>query len=81
MTDQVFTGCNRVPGPQLCQVLQLIGVRLFPPRPARRDHSFLAGPQPATSISAPVRRWPRPHDSDEAVAFTTVGDLPIVPTR
>src|SRR5437879_4021588 len=81
MTDQVLYRLNRVPERNYIKFLELIGVRLFPPTAARAPITFwLAGPQPATvhirpgTQAATVRT-----EADEAIVFTTVGDVPIVP--
>lgn len=81
MTDQVLYRLNRIPERNYIKFLELIGVRLFPPTAARAAITFwLAGPQPGTihirpgTQAATVRT-----EADEAIVFTTVGDLPIVP--
>ena len=81
MTDQVLYRLNRIPERNYIKFLELIGVRLFPPTAARAAITFwLAGPQPGTihirpgSQAATVRT-----ETDEAIAFTTIGDLAIVP--
>jgi len=82
MTDQVLYRLNRVPDRNYVKFLELIGVRLFPPTAARAAITFwLAGPQPATVHIRPGTQVATLRtDTDEAIAFTTVGDLPIVPT-
>ena len=84
MTDQVVYRLNRVPGPQLRQVprahrRQPLSRRRPPARPmtfwlsapaARRRHD------PAGTQVATVRT-----DTDEAIAFTTIEDLPIIPSE
>src|SRR6202023_1132913 len=82
MAAQVLYRLNRVPERNYVKFLELIGVRLFPPTAARAAITFwLAGPQPAPPPirPGPHGATPRP-DPDEAIAFTTVGALPIVPT-
>src|ERR1700682_1354549 len=81
MTDQVLYRLNRVPDRNYIKFLELIGVRLFPPTAARAAITFwLAGPQPATVHIRPgTQVATRRTDADEAIAFTTIGDLPIVP--
>src|SRR5438132_1178494 len=81
MTDQVLYRLNRVPERNYIKFLELIGVRLFPPTAARAAITFwLAGPQPGTihirpgTQAATVRT-----EADEAIVFTTIGDVPIVP--
>src|ERR1700694_5626463 len=82
MTDQVLYRLNRVPERNYVKFLELIGVRLFPPTAARAAITFwLAGPQPATGHIRPGTQVATLRtDTDEAVAFTTVGELLIVPT-
>ena len=83
MTDQVLYRLNRVPERNYVKFLELIGVRLFPPTAARAAITFwLAGPQTATVHIRPgTQVATRRSDTDEAIAFTTIGDLPIVPSR
>jgi predicted phage baseplate assembly protein len=81
MTDQVLYRLNRVPDRNYVKFLELIGVRLFPPTAARVPITFwLAGPQPST---VPIRPGTQAAtlrtDTDEAIIFTTVGDLAVVP--
>ena len=82
MTDQVLYRLNRVPERNYIKFLELIGVRLFPPTAARAAITFwLAGPQPATIHIRPGTQVATLRtESDEAIAFTTLGDLPIVPS-
>src|ERR1700756_4516140 len=81
MTDQVLYRLNRVPERNYVKFLELIGVRLFPPTAARAAITFwLAGPQPAPVHIRPGTQVATVRtDSDEAIVFTTVGDLPIIP--
>src|SRR5436305_1593846 len=83
MTDQVLYRLNRVPERNYVKFLELIGVRLFPPTAARAAITFwLAGPQTSTvHIKPGTQVATRRSDTDEAIAFTTIGDLPIVPSR
>ena len=82
MTDQLLYRLNRVPERNYIKFLELIGVRLFPPTAARAAITFwLAGPQPGTihirpgSQAATLRT-----ESDDAIVFTTLGDLAIIPS-
>lgn len=80
MTDQVLYRLNRVPERNYIKFLELIGVRLFPPTAARAAITFwLAGPQPGT---IPIRPGTQAAtlrtETDEAIVFTTIGDLAIV---
>jgi predicted phage baseplate assembly protein len=82
MTDQLLYRLNRVPDRNYVKFLELIGVRLFPPTAARAAVTFwLAGPQPSVLHIKPGTQVATLRtDTDEAIAFTTVGDLAIVPT-
>jgi predicted phage baseplate assembly protein len=82
MTDQLLYRLNRVPDRNYVKFLELIGVRLFPPTAARVGVTFwLAGPQPsAINIKPGTQVATLRTDTDEAIVFTTVGDLAIVPT-
>ena len=82
MTDQILYRLNRVPDRNYIKFLELIGVRLFPPTAARAAITFwLAGPQPNTVHIRPGTEVATLRtDADEAISFTTVGDLAIVPT-
>jgi predicted phage baseplate assembly protein len=82
MTDQVVYRLNRVPDRNYVKFLELIGVSLFPPTAARTQVTlWLTAPQPDTVIIpagtqvATVRT-----ETDEAIAFATTDDLPIVPS-
>ncbi|HEY2300767.1 MAG TPA: putative baseplate assembly protein [Acidimicrobiales bacterium] len=80
MVDQLIYRLNRVPDRNYLKFLELIGVRLFPPVPARVPVTFwLSAPQadavhvsPGTLV-ATVRT-----ETEEAVTFTVLGDLDIV---
>src|SRR5437867_4328127 len=77
MTDQVLYRLNRVPERNYVKFLELIGVRLFPPTAARAAITFwLAGPQSSTVHIKPGTQVATLRtDTDEAIAFTTIGDL------
>ena len=81
MTDQLLYRVNRVPDRNYVKFLELIGIRLFPPSAARGDVTFwLSGPQPQPlripggTQAATIRT-----EADQAIVFTTLDDLPIVP--
>ncbi len=82
MTDQVLYRLNRVPERNYIKFLELIGVRLFPPTAARAAITFwLAGPQASTIHIRPgTQAATLRTETDEAIVFTTIGDLPIVPS-
>lgn len=81
MVDQLLYRLNRVPDRHYVKFLELIGVRLFPPTAASVDVTFwLSAPQPDTigvppgSQVATLRT-----ETVEAIVFTTVEDLAVVP--
>src|SRR5487761_1897284 len=81
MTDQLLYRVNRVPDRHYVKFLELIGIRLFPPSAARGDITFwLSGPQPdAVRIPGGTQAATIRTETDEAIVFTTLDDLPIVP--
>lgn len=81
MTDQVVYRLNRVPDRNYVKFLELLGVRLFPPTAARGLVTFwLSAPQPdAIRIAAGTQVATVRTETDEAIVFTTLDDLPIVP--
>lgn len=82
MTDQLLYRLNRVPERNYIKFLELIGVRLFPPTAARAAVTFwLAGPQPNTIHIRPGSQVATLRtESDDAIVFTTLGDLAIIPS-
>ena len=81
MTDQLLFRLNRVPDLLYVKFLELIGVRLFPPTPARTPVTFwLAAPPtavlriPANTKVATVRT-----ETVDAITFSAVEDLDIIP--
>ena len=82
MVDQLLYRLNRVPELNYLKFLDLIGVRLFPPGPARAPVTFwLSAPQPATvRIPAGTEVATLRTEAIEAVAFETADDLEILPT-
>ena len=82
MTDQVVYRLNRVPDRNYVKFLELIGVSLYPPTAARTAVTFwLSGPQPdVVTIAAGTQVATIRTDTDEAIAFATIEDLPIVPS-
>jgi len=81
MTDQLLYRLNRVPDRHYVKFLELIGVRLFPPAAARGEVTFwLSAPQSDTvRIAGGTQVATVRTETDEAVVFTTLDDLPIVP--
>ena len=81
MTDQLLYRVNRVPDRNYVKFLELIGIRLFPPSAARGQVTFwLSGPQPdAIRIAGGTQAATIRTETDQAIVFTTLDDLPIVP--
>ena len=83
MTDQLLYRLNRVPDRNYVKFLELIGVRLFPPTAARCPVTFwLSAPQPdVVTIPLGTQVATVRTETDEAIVFATIEDLPIVPAR
>ncbi len=83
MTDQLLYRLNRVPDRNYVKFLELIGIHLFPPSAARGGVTFwLSAPQPDTvRIAGGTQVATVRTETDEAVVFTTLDDLPIVPVK
>ena len=81
MVDQLIYRLNRVPDRNYIKFLELIGVELRPPAAARSSATFwLAAPQPQPVIVRAESRVATPRtDVSEAVTFSTVEELAIVP--
>ncbi|HWE57109.1 MAG TPA: putative baseplate assembly protein [Acidimicrobiales bacterium] len=82
VTSQLIYRLNRVPDRLYVKFLELIGVRLLPPTPARAQLTFwLSAPQPgpvvipAGSLAATLRT-----DTEQAISFSTTTELPINPS-
>src|SRR5438045_4156867 len=82
MVDQLLYRLNRMPERNYIKFLELIGLHLYPPTAARADITFwLSAPQPEViSVPADTEVATRRTDTSDAVTFTTIGDLSIVPT-
>ena len=82
MTDQLIYRLNRVPDRNYVKFLELIGVNLFPPTAARAQVTFwLSAPQPdVVRITAGTQAATVRTETDEAIVFATVEDLPIIPS-
>ncbi|MFC9622963.1 putative baseplate assembly protein [Streptomyces sp. NPDC056930] len=82
MVDQLLYRLNRVPDKNYSAFLDLLGITLFPPSVARADVDFwLSAPQPETvRLPAGTEVATSRGDAEEAVVFSTSGDLPIVPS-
>jgi predicted phage baseplate assembly protein len=81
MTEQLIYRLNRIPTHNYVKFLELMGVKLFPPTAAGAPVTFwLAAPQPETvSIPIGTRVATLRTDTDEAIVFSTVEKLDIVP--
>jgi len=81
MTDQLLYRLNRVPDRHYVKFLELIGVRLFPPSAARGEATFwLSAPQPEpVRVGAGTQVATVRTQTEEAIVFTTLEDLPIIP--
>ncbi len=80
MTDMMLYRMNKVPEKNYIKFMELIGIKLEPPRPARVDVTFrLSTPQANTVVIpkgtevATVRT-----ETQEAISFTTDDDLRII---
>ncbi|HEU5003791.1 MAG TPA: putative baseplate assembly protein [Actinomycetota bacterium] len=81
MTDQLLFRLNRVPDRLYIKFLDLMGIRLFPPTAAKVDVTFWLSATQEVTIDVPAGtevstlRTP----TEEAVSFTVLSDLAIVP--
>ncbi|MFJ3219209.1 putative baseplate assembly protein [Kitasatospora sp. NPDC086801] len=82
MVDQLLYRLNRVPEKNYSAFLDLLGVRLFPPAAATAEVDFwLSAPQPETVLlRAGTEVSTLRTETEEAVVFSTVEDLPVVPS-
>jgi predicted phage baseplate assembly protein len=82
MTDQLLYRLNRVPDRHYVKFLDLLGVGLFPPTAARAGVTFwLSAPQPdSVRIAAGTQVATPRTEADEAIVFSTLADLAIVPS-
>src|SRR4051812_42697187 len=80
MTDQLIYRMNRIPDRLFIKFLELIGVRLFPPTPARVNETFwLSAPQDATlTIPMGTRVATVQTETNPAIVYATGEDLDIV---
>jgi predicted phage baseplate assembly protein len=81
MVDQLVYRLNRVPDLNYVKFLELIGVELRPPSPARGRVTFwLSAPQPAPVLVRAESQVSTPRtDIHDPVVFTTLRELEIVP--
>src|SRR5689334_12971440 len=80
VTDQLLYRLNRVPDRLYLKFLELLGIELVPPTPARADTTFwLAAPrQDDVIVRAGTEVATTRTETADAVAFETVEDLTIV---
>ena len=81
MVDQLIYRLNRVPDRHYVKFLELIGVELRPPAPARGAVTFwLSAPQPQPVVVRAETEVATPRtDVHEPIVFSTIHDLSIVP--
>jgi len=81
MTDQAVYRMNRIPDRNYVKFLELIGVSLFPPTAARTQVTlWLTGPQAdLVRIAAGTQVATVRTETEDAIAFATTEELPIVP--
>ena len=81
MVDQLVYRLNRVPDRNYIKFLELVGVKLLPPSSAEVDITFwLSAPQPAAvQVPAGTEVATFRTETEEAISFTVVDDLEIVP--
>lgn len=83
MVDQLLYRLNRVTDLHYLRYLDLIGVRLFPPTPARCDLTFTLSAAREQPVTVPkgtqVASESNVVDAGEPIVFTTEDDLVIVP--
>jgi predicted phage baseplate assembly protein len=83
MVDELLYRLNRVPELHYLRFLELIGVRLFPPTPARCDVTFWlsAAREETVTVPAGAQVASLHSEVEEPVVFTVERDLDIVPSR
>jgi predicted phage baseplate assembly protein len=81
VAEQVLYRLNRVPDRLYVKFLELLGIELVPPAPARADVTFwLSAPrQDAVAVTAGTEVATQRTEHDGAVAFETAEDLAILP--
>ena len=82
MTDQLLYRLNRVPDRLYIKFLELIGVRLLPPTPARVPRHVLARRHPAINV-IPIQPGTEVStvrtDLDESISFAVLEELLLIP--
>jgi len=80
MTDMILYRLNRVPEKNYIKFMDLIGLKLEPPQPAKADITFrLAAPQPqVVTIPEGTEVGTVRTETEESIVFTTDEDLTII---
>ncbi|WP_370941871.1 putative baseplate assembly protein [Amycolatopsis sp. cg5] len=83
MVEQLSYRLNRVPDRLYVKFLELLGLRLLPPTPARAPVTFWLTTSASGTlvVRAGTRASTLRTESDESVVFSTLADLAIVPTE
>ncbi|OLR92391.1 putative baseplate assembly protein [Actinokineospora bangkokensis] len=83
MAEQLCYRLNRVPDRLYVKFLELLGVRMLPPTPARVPVTFwLSTPARAPLvIRGGTKVATTRTEGDESVVFSTLADLPVLPTE
>jgi predicted phage baseplate assembly protein len=81
MTDQLLFRLNQVPDKLYVKFLELIGLRLIPPTPARAPVTFWLSAPAVTpvSIATSTKVGTLRTETDESVIFSTGGQLDLIP--
>jgi predicted phage baseplate assembly protein len=81
LVDQLIFRLNQVPDRLHVKFLDLIGVRMFPPTPARADITFwLSSPATAeTTVPAGTQVATARSDATDPIVFTTLGEAVALP--
>ena len=80
MTEMILYRVNQVPDKHYTKFLELMGIELFPPVPARTELAFwLSTAQPeAVRVHASTRAGTQRTEQEESIVFMTDADLVIV---
>jgi predicted phage baseplate assembly protein len=83
MTEQLGYRLNRVPDRMYVKFLELLGLRMVPPTPARVPVTFWLSTPARSSlvIRAGTKAATVRSETEPATVFCTRADLPVVPTR
>lgn len=83
MTEMVLYRLNRIPDKVYLSLLDLIGVRLRPPQPARAHVTFhlVEGCTTGTWVARGTQLATEPNEDGDSIVFSTEEDLFAAPTR